>query len=202
VRLFIGVMLGAFDTTSSALTSMAYILAKHPDWQERLRQEVLTVGADAVSPDDLKRFEQVDRVWRETLRLFPVAPDAPRVALRDVELGGLRIPAGTGVLALLGVAMQDPSWWTEPARFDPDRFDPARAEDKRHKGLFLPFGAGAHACIGAQLANAEVKSFWHAMLTRCRFRLDPAYEGHHQFLPLGTVSGDVGLRVEPITRGP
>jgi len=199
VRLFIGVMLGAFDTTSSALASMAYLLAKHPDWQEKLRQEVFALGPGPVSPDDLKRFEQVDRAWRETLRLFPVAPDTPRVALRDVELGGLRIPAGVGVLGLLGVAMQDPAWWTEPARFDPDRFDPARAEDKRHKGLFLPFGAGPHACIGAQLANAEVKSFWHAMLTRCRFRLDPDYEGHHQFLPLGTVSGDVALRIEPIT---
>jgi cytochrome P450 len=199
VRLFLGVMLGAFDTTSSAVASMAYLLAKHPDWQEKLRQEVLALGPGPVSPDDLKRFERVDRVWRETLRLFPVAPDTPRVTLRDVELGGLRIPAGTGVLALLGVAMQDPTWWTEPARFDPDRFDPARAEDKRHKGLFLPFGAGAHACIGAQLANAEVKSFWHAMLTRCRFRLDPEYDGHHQFLPLGIVSGDVALRVEPIT---
>ena len=60
----------------------------------------------------------------------------------------------------------------------------------------MPFGAGAHACIGLQLATAEVKGFWHTMLTRCRFRLERDYEGRHGFSPLGVVSGDVALVVE------
>jgi cytochrome P450 len=196
VRLFLGVMLGAFDTTSSAMASMGYLLAKHPDWQERLRQEALALGPQPISYDDTKRLEATDRVWRETLRLFPVAPDVPRVALRGVDLGSWQVPAGAGVFPLLGAVMHDASWWTDPQRFDPDRFTEARAEDKKHKGLFLPFGAGVHACIGAQLANLEVKAFWHTMLTRCRFRLEPDYEGHHRHMPLGVVSGDVAIRVE------
>jgi cytochrome P450 len=84
----------------------------------------------------------------------------------------------------------------DPQRFDPDRFSEARAEDKKHKGLFLPFGAGAHACIGLQLATAEAKGFWHAMLTRCRFRLERDYEGRHGFGPFGMVSGNVALVIE------
>lgn len=196
IRLFIGVMLGAFDTTSSALASMGYLLAKHPEWQERLRHEALPFGPGPISHDDTKRLEATDRVWRETLRLFPIAPDLPRIALREIDLGPWRVPAGAGVFPLLGAVMQDAGWWTDPLRFDPDRFTDARAEDKKHKGLFLPFGAGAHACIGAQLANLEVKAFWHTLLTRCRFRLEPDYEGHHRYMMLGTVSGDVGIRVE------
>jgi cytochrome P450 len=199
VRLFLGVMLGAFDTTSSAMASMGYLLAKHPDWQERLREEAMAVGRGPTSYEGTKRLETADRVWRETLRLFPVAPDVPRVALRDVDLGSWRVPAGAGVFPLLSAAMQDAGWWTDPKRFDPDRFTETRAEDKKHKGLFLPFGAGAHACIGAQLANLEVKAFWHTMLTRCRFRLEPDYDGHHQHMPLGIVSGDVRIRVERAT---
>ncbi|HEY1954726.1 MAG TPA: cytochrome P450 [Polyangiaceae bacterium] len=73
------------------------------------------------------------------------------------------------------------------------RFSPERAEDKQHPGIYNPFGAGAHACVGMQLANVEMKLFWHRMLTSCRFRLARDYEARHTFSPLGTVSGDVRL---------
>jgi cytochrome P450 len=63
--------------------------------------------------------------------------------------------------------------------------------------MFLPFGAGAHACVGAQIANVEVKAFWHAMLQRCRFRLATPYEARHGYLPIGILSGDIDLIVEP-----
>ena len=86
-------------------------------------------------------------------------------------------------------------WWTDPQRFNPDRFSEARAEDKKHKGLFLPFGAGAHACIGLQLATAEVKGFWHAMVTRCPCALSGS-ERRVGVGAFGMVSGDVALVVE------
>ncbi len=198
VRLFIGVMAGAFDTTSFALTSMAYLLAKHPEWQERLREEAFAASRERVTYEDTKRLVLADRAWKETLRLFPIAADLPRRALREVQLGEWRIPAGAFVLALIGPVLQDPGWWTDPQRFDPDRFSDDRAEDRKHKGLFLPFGGGAHACIGMNLAAVEAKAFWHAMLTRCRFRLAPDYEGHHQYGPLGVVSGKVELAIDKL----
>ena len=196
IRLFIGVMLGAFDTTAAGLASMAYLLAKHPTWQDRLREEVLAVGQGPIALEEVRRLEVTDCAWKETLRLFPIAASLPRCALRDVEVGGYRIPAGTIVLAMIGPAQRDAAWWTHPERFDPDRFSAERAEDKRSLGQFMPFGAGAHACIGTQLASAEVKAFWHRMLTRCRFRLARDYEGQHTYAPMGSVAGDVGLVVE------
>ncbi len=116
--------------------------------------------------------------------------------MRDVEIGGHRIPAGTLVLAAIGPAQRDAPWWTHPDRFDPDRFADGRAEDQKRSGQFMPFGAGAHACIGTHLASAEVKAFWYAMVTRCRFRLARDYEGRHTYTPMGSVSGDVGLVIE------
>lgn len=198
VRLFIGLMAGAFDTTSSGLTSMAYLLARHPEWQERLREEALSTARGRVTYEQIARMTDAELAWKESLRLFPVAPDLPRRALRDMTLGGWSIPAGAFLLAMIAPVMQDPSWWTHPQRFDPERFAEGRAEDKRHKGLYLPFGAGAHACIGSHLANVEVKAFWHTMLTRCRFRLERDYEGAHTFTPLGIVSGDVRIVLEPL----
>lgn len=198
VRLFLGLMAAAFDTTSHGVTSMAYLLAVHPEWQDRLREEALAVAPGQLELESLKELEQHEWAWKESLRRFPVASHLPRRALRDVDLAGRRIPAGTFVLAMIGLAMQDPAWWTEPDRFDPERFSPARAEDKRHRGAFLPFGAGSHACIGAQLSTLEAKAFWWSLLRQVRIRLARPYRGLHQYRPIGVVSGQVELIVSPI----
>jgi len=98
---------------------------------------------------------------------------------------------------MIAPVLRDPRWWPAPDSFDPERFSPERAEDKRHKGAYLPFGAGAHACIGAQLSTLEAKAFWQVFLSRCRLRLDPTYAGVHQLAPLGAVSGPVDLALAP-----
>ena len=67
-----------------------------------------------------------------------------------------------------------------------------------HKGLFLPFGAGPHTCIGAQLAAFEIKAFFHALLSRSRLRLAPDYTAHHQILPIGIATGQVRVALEDL----
>jgi cytochrome P450 len=137
-------------------------------------------------------------VWKETLRLMPVASFLPRRPLRDVKVGGHTLRAGTLALVAAGAMGRHPAWWNEPSKFDPERFTPERAEDKKHPGIYNPFGGGAHVCIGMQLATMEVKAFWHDLLRRCRFRLTKDYDGHHTASPLGTVSGKVELTLDPI----
>jgi cytochrome P450 len=193
VGIFIGVLAAAFDTTSCGVTSMAYELARNPEWQLRLRESAAAEASGKLTHESVRKLDTIEWAWKESLRLYPVAADVPRRALRDVELGGYQIPAGTLVMALMAVTMNDPKLWKEPARFDPLRFAPDRAEDKKVKGLFMPFGGGAHACIGAQLSTLEAKAFWHVMLSRCKFELARPYEAVHQLRPLGMVSGDVEL---------
>jgi cytochrome P450 len=194
----IGVLFGAFDTTSSGATSMAYVLATKPEWQEQLRAEAQALDKPRPTPDDLKALEIQERVWKETLRLYPVAGQPPRQTMRETTICGQRIPAGAFMMVMVATAMRDPKFWTRPLEFDPDRFSAARAEDKKHKAIYLPFGAGAHACIGAQLAGLEIKAFWNALLRRCRFKLAKPYVARHTYTPLGMVSGDVALELEPI----
>lgn len=194
VRVFLTVMFGAFDTTSAAVTSMAYLLAKHPEWQERLREEARAVPDLDVG--SMKKLRQLEWAWKETLRLMPVTSFIPRRPLRDVTVGGHHVAAGTLVGPMAAAIGRHPRWWSKPDTFDPERFSPERAEDKQHPGIFVPFGAGVHACVGMQLANMEVKSFWHELLTRCRFRLTKDYEARHTHTPLGCVSGDVALTLE------
>lgn len=198
VRVFITVLFGAFDTTSAGMTSMAYLLAKHPEWQERLREEARAIPADALDVAAMRGMKLHEWVWKETLRLMPVNGYIPRRALRDVVVGGHELAAGTVVMPMNGGIGHHPKWWKDPTRFDPERFSPERAEDKQHPGIFNPFGAGAHACVGMQLANMEMKLFWHRLLRACRFRLEPDYDARHTFQPMGIVSGKVSLALEPI----
>lgn len=140
---------------------------------------------------------QHELVWKETLRFYPVAPTVPRVALCDVDLGGYRIPSGKKVSVAIAAAMRDPTCWSAPNEFDPERFAPERNEGKTAGSAYMPFGAGAHSCVGAQLASLQAKAFWHAVGTRARFRLAEPYQAKHEFRPLGMVSGDVELLIEP-----
>jgi cytochrome P450 len=198
VRVFITIMFGAFDTTSAAMTSMGYFLAKHPEWQERLRAEALAAPTGPLDAAALRAMKHHEWAWKETLRLVPVVAYLARAPLRDVDVLGHRIAAGTQVMIMTGGIGRHPKWWTNPDTFDPERFSPERAEDKKHPGIYNPFGAGAHACVGMQVANMEMKQFWHRMLRTCRFRLAPDYEARHSFAPFGVVSGDVRLAIEKL----
>jgi cytochrome P450 len=197
-RIFLAIMLAAYDTTAFGVTSMAYLLAKHPEWQARLRQEARSVREGSLEWADLQKLELLDYAWKETLRLMPVTTYLPRRALRDVEVLGHRLAAGTFVGALVGPTGRDARYWQNPLKFDPERFSPARAEDKSQPGVYMPFGGGAHACIGMQLAGIEAKLLFHTLLTRCRFELEQDYEAEHTYTPLGAVSGKVALRLMPL----
>jgi cytochrome P450 len=196
VRSFITMMLGAHDSTALALINTCYLLAKHPEWQTRLREEALAVTR--LDWAGLQKLEQLDWVWKESLRLIPVTPYVPRRALRDVEIRGHHVKAGSLVAPMAGVAGRDPDWWTHPLRFDPERFASNRAEHKRHPAIFSPFGGGAHVCIGMQLATLEAKVFFHRLLTQCRIQLTRDYPAKHGWRPLGRVSGKVGLQLIPL----
>jgi cytochrome P450 len=197
MRLFINTMFGAFDTTAAGTAAMGALLARHPDWQERVRTEVLA-ASERPGADEVKALADTELFWKESLRLYPVAGTLVRQSLREVMLGEWRLPAATNVWFLTGAAQRDAKYWTDPMKVDPERFSPARAEDKRHKAIYLPFGAGAHACIGAQIANLEVKAFFHALLRRARLRPLSDAPLRHTYTPIGMLGGDVELAVDPL----
>jgi cytochrome P450 len=112
----------------------------------------------------------VPQAIEEALRWETPALTVARTATRDVELGGVRIPAGGFVAVSLGAANRD------PARYpDPDGFDVCR-EGKQH----VSFGDGAHKCLGMHLARLEMRILLNAVLDRLPgLRLDPAAEDVH-----------------------
>ncbi|CNG66078.1 cytochrome P450 136B2 Cyp136B2 [Mycobacterium tuberculosis] len=176
-------LMAAHDTTTITLTTMAYYLAKFPEWQERLREESLALGKPRPAYDDLDSFTGIDMVMKESLRMLPPVPALPRKVVKDTSILGYHVPAGTMVVVPMLSNHHMPQWWPDPDAFDPGRFSPERRDDKVHKYAWAPFGGGAHKCIGLYFAGMQVKTILHQVLQRYRWSVPARYEW-----PLDTTS--------------
>lgn len=191
-------MMAAHDTTTSTLSSMAYELARHPDWQERVREESRALGKDELAWDDLEKLPALGRVMRETLRLYPPLPVIPRITARAFDFGDFRVPADTMVVVAPILTHRLPEWWSEPERFDPERFAPERAEHEQHSHLWVPFGGGPHHCLGFRFAEVQVKSIMHALLRRFRWHVAEGYRMPVQQAPISKPRDGLPLTIERV----
>ncbi|MEL7201090.1 MAG: cytochrome P450 [Pseudomonadota bacterium] len=147
--------LAGHETTASVLTWVFYILSIRPDILKRVRAEVRSVvGNGLITFDDTKKMVFIRAVFRETLRLYPPITFMPRVALRDVTVGGRKLRKGALVMIAPWTLHRHTDYWTDPHMFDADRFMPDREGDIP-AGAYMPFGYGPHTCVGAGFALVE-----------------------------------------------
>jgi cytochrome P450 len=198
VNHMIFLMMAAHDTTTSSLTTMLYCLARHPEWQERLRAQAQALPAARLSFGDLAGCDQTEWVMKEALRMYPPLTSIPRKAARDCQFGGFHIPKGTPVGISPIHTHHMPSIWTNPHDFDPERFSPARAEHRRHAYAYLPFGGGAHLCIGQHFADMEVKSVMHQLLRRFRWTVPDGYRMPYQLVPIAKPRDGLPVQLRPL----
>ncbi|KAG9153242.1 hypothetical protein Leryth_020836 [Lithospermum erythrorhizon] len=167
------------QTTSNLLTWTTVLLAMHPEWQDRARDEVLKVCGprDVPSKDDLAKLKMLSMILNESLRLYPPIVATIRRAKADVELGGCKIPSGTELLIpILAVHHDQAIWGNDVNEFNPARFSEGVARAAKHPVAFIPFGLGVRQCIGQNLANLQAKLTLALILQRCSFRLAPRYQ--------------------------
>jgi cytochrome P450 len=145
------------ETTASLLNWMWYLLATHPESQERLAQELDRSPWDHVPAiDALSKYSYARQVIDEALRLYPPLWLMTRKALHDDQLGDFFVPAGTEIYISPYLVQRSPSLWPVPDRFDPDRMSADRVL-RRHELAFCPFGAGPRNCIGELMARVEAQ---------------------------------------------
>jgi cytochrome P450 len=145
---------------------MGYYLARHPEWQERLRTESQALGKTAIGYDDLDALPSMDLVFKETLRMNAPVGTLARQAVKDTEIDGHYIPKGTKLMLGIYMTQRMEPWWRDPDTFDPERFSDGRREDTSHKYAWAPFGGGVHKCIGMHFGSMEVKAIMHQLLLR------------------------------------
>jgi cytochrome P450 len=169
-------MMAAHDTSTISLSMMGYYLARHPEWQDRLRAESQALGKDVIGYDDLDALPSMDLVFKETLRMNAPVGTLARQAVKDTEIDGHYIPQGTKLMLGIYVTQRMEPWWRDPDTFDPERFSDARREDASHKYAWAPFGGGVHKCIGMHFGSMEVKAIMHQLLLRHSWRIRAGYE--------------------------
>ena len=198
VNHMIFLLMAAHDTSTITLTSMIYQLGKHPDWQRRLRDEALALGKTALLHDDLGQLPQMELVLKESLRLLSPVHVLPRKTVKPVDFAGYRIPANTYIVISPIVSHHLPQYWTAPEQFDPERFSPERREHKQHAYQYLPFGGGAHMCIGLHFAEIEIKAILYQLLLRFRWSVADDYVMPINFTSLPTPRDQLPVKLQAL----
>jgi len=168
-------LLAGVDTTSLTLAWATWLLARHPDVQQRLAHEAREVLGDAAAPADYETTAQLgygDAVIREALRLKPAASFIVAESVRDAVIGDVHVPAGTRLLLLTRYAAIQAHHFDRPGAFDPDRWigEPSGTHDTK---AFLAFGAGPRFCPGRNLALLEAKTALATIARNFEVTLDP-----------------------------
>jgi cytochrome P450 len=149
----VNLLLGGNETTATAITWAAYLLARHPEVQEEVRTEVHRAFDEVEeSAAVLSKLPLTEMVFKEAMRLYPSAYALSREAADDLEIGGERIPQGAQLILIPYVTHRDSRWFDEPNDFCPRRFE---RDSDFMRCSYIPFGAGPRACIGKGFAMME-----------------------------------------------
>jgi cytochrome P450 len=161
-------LMAGTDTTRNQLAAAVQVLADHPD------QWALLAHHPELAP----------KAVHELMRYCPVIFTTTRKAVEDVELGGVRMPAGTLVIVNTAAANRDPSIYDDPDRLDITREGPA---------TMLTFGGGSHYCPGAHLARLELAQ---ALTVITRRMPNPRRIGPAPWKPIIGITGPTTLPIE------
>jgi cytochrome P450 len=177
-------LLAGHETTAKALTWTLYLLARAPEWQDRVREEVRSViGSEPIGPEIVGKLPLTSCVLKESMRLYPPVPIMTRVNAADAEIGSMHLPNPTLIVIPIYAVHRHRLLWQDPDRFDPDRFLLER-EALYPRTQFMPFGFGQRVCIGSSFAILEATAILATLLQSVRFEWD----GRHTPEPISRVT--------------
>uniref|UniRef100_A0A1A9WU68 Cytochrome P450 n=1 Tax=Glossina brevipalpis TaxID=37001 RepID=A0A1A9WU68_9MUSC len=162
-------MFEGHDTTSAAISWTLFLLGCHPEYQERVVEELESIfGDDRDSPATMKNLldmRYLECCIKDALRLFPSVPMMGRNIEEDVQIGDYLIPAGTTALIMTYMLHRNPRTFPKPEQFNPDNFLPENCIG-RHPFAYIPFSAGPRNCIGQKFAILEEKAVISTVLRK------------------------------------
>lgn len=165
------------ETTAVGLVWALYILAKHPDVQTALRQEIRTTfptkeDITSASTETLNSMTYLRNTISETLRIYPSAAVVIREAARDTTVqlsdGPVAIPKGTGMIAPIAALNTCKELWGE----DAEECNPDRWNDAENLSPLMTFWGGPRQCIAKEFANLELKALLVSLVARFEFTLE------------------------------
>ncbi|XP_048006886.1 cytochrome P450 6B5-like [Leguminivora glycinivorella] len=164
-----------YETSATTLGFMFMQLALNPEIQEKVVaeiEEVLKRYNDKITYEALQEMSYLERVFDETLRMYPVVDPLFRKVGADYKIPetDVELKKGQTVLVSASGIHHDAKYWPNPSKFDPDRFTSENSAG-RHPAVYLPFGIGRRQCIGMRFAKVQSRVCAARLLRR--FRLEP-----------------------------
>ena len=153
--------IAGFETSSSTIAHALYELAQNQEMQDKLRQEIRDAynkDGGTLTYEGIKGMKYLDKVFKETLRKYPILTVLTRQAMENYTFKGTKItiPKETIVWIPIYGIQHDPNIYSDPEKFDPERFN-EDAVAARHPMSYLSFGDGPRNCIGARFAHYQSK---------------------------------------------
>ncbi|KAI8866801.1 cytochrome P450 [Ramicandelaber brevisporus] len=180
------IMIAGSDTSSNALNSAIFLLATHPEIQDKARKhvfEVLGKTSEDIVPtsEEQKQLTYLTQIIKESMRLYPPTLQASwRRLTEDYKLGDYFIPKGTLLLHNFWLAHRNPQFWgDDAAEFRPDRFedDTKDSFSSTKNPYWTPFGYGLRVCLGMQFAYMEIRVVLAMLLRRFEWKLADSHPG-------------------------
>ncbi|XP_043497346.1 cytochrome P450 4C1-like [Polistes fuscatus] len=169
------IVFGGSDTVATALTFLFLMLATFPDIQNQVYEELYAIYGSSDPKDipiamvDTKKMIYLERVIKETLRLFPPAPVFGRTLYHDTKVNdNVTIPKNCDLFFIIYTLHRKDKYWADPLRFNPDRFLPGNYNHK----CFLPFSFGKRGCSGQMFAMTEMKTITATVLRQFIVQID------------------------------
>ncbi|PKA60256.1 Cytochrome P450 734A1 [Apostasia shenzhenica] len=183
------------ETTSHLLTWSMFLLSIYPEWQEKLREEVIgECGMETPEPDKLGKLKLVTMVLFESLRLYCPVVILLRTAYKEMKLGSLTVPKGVDLTIPIAVIHHSKEFWgADVNEFNPLRFENGISKAATHPNAMLAFSIGPRACVGQNFALLEAKIVLCMILQRFSFSLSPDYK--HMPIDLIALQPQRGLPV-------
>ncbi len=196
----ISLFLAGHETTANLLTWVWYLLALHPEVENRLHQELAEVlGERPPEVRDVARLVYTGMIIKETLRLYPSAWIITREAIADVEIGGFTLRAGSVVVMSPYITHRHPRFYADPDQFQPERFAPGY-EQSVPRFAYFPFSGGPRVCIGQSFAMLEASLILATIAQQYRLALVP--NQRIEMEPLITLRARHGIHMVPVRHSP
>ncbi|XP_073836139.1 probable cytochrome P450 12c1, mitochondrial [Musca autumnalis] len=162
----IDLLMGGVEITSTVLSAIFICLAKAPEKQEKLRQEILTnIGnANDFTIENMANLPYLRACIKEALRIYPVVFGNIRISAKDLSLSGYQIPKGTNVFMASNMLLHEEKYFSNPLEFIPERWlrsvEPGMetvSARNINPFIFLPFGFGPRSCLGKRIVDMELE---------------------------------------------
>jgi cytochrome P450 len=203
------IFLAGHETTSNALTWSLYLLSQHPTVEDRLYDELQSVlgesessssggisgtsGSRLPTVEDIPKLVYTEKVFRESMRLYPPAWTIGRQAINDYEVDKYVIPAGSIVLMSQYIMHHNQNYYSDPDLFYPDRWT-KEAKLRIPRFSYFPFGGGIRSCVGEPFAWQEGILLLATICKQWRMHHDPKHRV--ELKPLITLRPKYGMRMK------